>query len=87
VSDDWDIVDQADYWANRRPYIVRNGQVWIGQPGTHHDTAPPHMTGPDASLGEIHNDEVRPYKSTDATHVTLVQEAWHKQPDRPQAQT
>jgi hypothetical protein len=72
-----------DYWQTRRPYLISNDQVWIGEPGTHHDTAPPEMRGPDSSYGDIYNDQIHPYQPEDPKHTLLVEEAWRKHPDHP----
>lgn len=74
-----------DYWAKRRPYIVSSGQVWIGEPGTHHDSAPPamgKMSTPGSSWGEIFEDKIWPYWPDDAQDTSLVEEAWRNHPER-----
>jgi hypothetical protein len=83
--DDWGPTEiPADYWATRRPYIVNRGQVWIGEPGAHHDSAPAEMKGPDSSYGEIYRDEIRPYEhhDPDPRHKSLVEAAWRIHPAR-----
>ncbi len=67
---------QSDYWKRRRPYVVQNDKVWIGEPGAHHDSAPAGMNDPDSSCGEIYDDQVRPYDASGAQRVSLVEEVW-----------
>jgi hypothetical protein len=82
---DWEPTDlPADFWQTRRPYLVRRGEVWIGEPGTHHDSAPAEMRGPDSYDGEIYRDEIRPYehRHPDPGHKSLVEAAWRIHPAR-----
>jgi hypothetical protein len=89
--DDWELIDTSvDFWATRRPYLVSSGEVWIGEPGTHHDSAPSEMKRPDSSCGEIYDGQVRPYEHHDPQHAydpkhkSLVEAAWRNHPGRPQ---
>jgi hypothetical protein len=52
----------SDYWERRRPYVVMNGNDWIGEPDAHHDSAPVEVAGAGSSQGEIYDDRVRPYQ-------------------------
>jgi hypothetical protein len=81
MADTWQPANvPGDYWVGRRPYLVTNGEVWIGEPGTHHDTAPAELRGPNSSYGEIYDDQVRPYDAAARNHVSLVEEAWRNHP-------
>jgi hypothetical protein len=80
-SDDWEPDLSPEYWLHRRPYIVSNGRVWIGELGAHHDTAPSEM--PIDSLGEIYENEVRPYQPEGMEHKALVEEAWRNHVEHP----
>ncbi len=62
-----------------------NGNVWIGEPDAHHDSAPVEVAGAGSSQGEIYDDRVRPYNTGAPEHASLVEDVWGKHPERGRA--
>lgn len=82
-NNNWELRD--DYWETRRPWAVHklNGDIWVGEPGTHHDSHPEAVNVPweaaDSFLDNYHlgefggKDLVYPYRREDAGAIEAAQ--------------